>query len=298
MTVTRSSPRWIALLVPVASFAAAGASGPGSSALPVVDLQVEVPSVQLYPVVREGRRYVRDLTRADFIVVEDGQPVAIDSVEADVCSLSVALLIDVSDSMQDKLDRVQEASCRFVDRLGAEDRVAVWAFSHLLYHVAAPTADHEAAKDAIRRLRTGGGTAIYDSLAYVVEHGFSPLDRNVVVLFSDGRDGTRAMPTRTARLARERGVIVYTLHIPESTSDLEALRGLRVLTEWTGGESQVVPRMEKLDRLFDAILDDLRAQYRLTFTPPPGPPGERKVEVKTTNPRHSVRCRERYRYDG
>src|SRR5262249_50337575 len=58
------------------------------SAVPVTGgLSIDVTSVLLYPVVRHGKDYVRDLSPEDLIVLEEGRPVAIDSLEHEVASL-------------------------------------------------------------------------------------------------------------------------------------------------------------------------------------------------------------------
>jgi len=257
--------------------------------------RVNVSQVQLYPVVKQGKRYVTHLNASDFIVLDHGQPVALESFARRVVSLRVALVVDVSESMTETLAPVRAATLRFVEQLASGDEVAVFAFNSQLRELVPATVDHERAKASLRGLSAGGGTAVYDAVIGVVDATSSPHHRNVVVLFSDGRDErSSATLDETIAHAEQAGALVYGLGAHGPALDRDARRALEQLADRTGGESFIIGKTKDLDGVFDRILTDLRAQYSLSYLVPPGPAGERSIAVKTRFANFDVRCRDRY----
>lgn len=264
------------------------------------DDEVQVVAVELFPVVTDRRgHYVKDLGREAFTVWDQGRRVAIETFANEATSLSLAVVIDNSNSMEAKLGLVQEASSRFLDSLEEIDRVAVYSFNHAVHRHLAFTADREAAKATVQGFAPGGGTALFDALVHVM-HDLSPLaGRKAVVLFSDGRD-ERSITSldRVVEVARMAEVIVYAVGAGESSADLEARPDLEALASATGGRAHFIDKLRHLPRIYDAILADLRAQYSIGYTPPPGPPGQRRVAIEVSDPKLSVRCRESYFHPG
>jgi VWFA-related protein len=258
--------------------------------------EVRVSAVQLYPVVLDGRgRYVQGLQKGDFEVLDQGKAIDIEVFAPEPASLSVAVLLDTSSSMFDRLGLVQEAACRFVDRLEDGDRISVSAFHHAIRHMVPLTDDRARAKEGIRALRPRGGTAIYDAViqAFDLLEGVS--GRRALILFSDGKDERSLASLRDAvRTAHQVGAIVYTVGTGDDYASLQARDQLRTLSAETGGEAYFVDRLDDLSRVFDAVIDHLRAQYMLSYTPPDGPTGLRPVKVRVHRAGLEVRCRQSY----
>jgi VWFA-related protein len=210
------------------------------------------------------------------------------------------MLLDVSESMQEELSTVKEASCGFIDQLGSEDRVSLYAFNHSLIPGVRLTSDFEEPKDAIRRLSAAGGTALYDAVVRVLNDLGPVKGRKAIVVFSDGRD-ERSLSSleRTIEMARRSEVLIYAVAAGETEQDLAARQDLEVLAEETGGEVHLIQKFKHLPRVFSSILDDLRAQYSLSYEPPEGPAGERQVRVEVQEgKKYRVRCRRSYYYTG
>jgi VWFA-related protein len=115
------------------------------------------------------------LTQSQFQVYEDGveqeiiyfeAPTEADDSVADpaVKSLTVALMLDVSDSTQFKLEQIQKTAIAFVELLRPDDRITVIAFDKGVQVLADATADRNVLRNAIQRTRAGGGTSLYQAL--------------------------------------------------------------------------------------------------------------------------------------
>jgi VWFA-related protein len=260
--------------------------------------EINVSVVQLFPVVlnRKGR-YVRDLVKEDFTVMDEGRPVQIESFATEALTLSVAVVLDTSSSMFNRLGLVQDASVGFVDSLGRKDQVSVYDFNHAVREIVPPTLDHDRAKEGIRSLRAEGGTALYDAVCNVLSEVKKVPGRKAVFVFSDGLD-ERSIATLpvTIRAAREAEAIIYAVGAVSGKGMAAARDDLRQLAEETGGEAHFITRLKDLPSVFDNVLSHLRAQYVLSYPAPTGPSGVRSLDVRVSNDSYTVRCRKSYRH--
>ena len=261
---------------------------------------VSVDAVQLYPVVRDrSGRYVSGLRREDFVVLDEGEPVELDGFAHTAESLGAGILLDVSASMEGELVVVQQAASRFIERLGEDDAVAMFAFNHRLHRAGVAPDAHADGRRWLLELEAGGGTALYDALVLVLDELGRFTGRKVAVLFSDGRDShSLTSLARAAQVARANEVILYPIARVARADHLAARSDLRLLAKETGGEAHFFATHDELERAFDSILNDVRAQYSLSFTPPAGARGERRVEVKVRQAGYQVRCRRTYELGG
>src|SRR6516162_2803951 len=103
------------------------------STAPLPTFHSSVNLVRLAAVARDHKgRFVPDLTAHDFEVFDDGRPRAISDFRQDVAGLSVALLFDVSGSMQGQLGQAREAASLVLAALDQHDESAVYRFdTHL-----------------------------------------------------------------------------------------------------------------------------------------------------------------------
>lgn len=261
--------------------------------------EIEVEEVPIYPVVLDrGGDYVRGLAAEDFHVLDHGVPAELAFFSARPADLTVALLIDVSTSMTDKLQMVQDAACGFIDLLAATDRIEVYAFDHGLIEVTQGPALAAQAKAAVRSLGAWGGTALYDAILNTLARFSVREGRKALIVFSDGRDErSLASSTQAVEAARGNDVILYAIGAGESAEDVQARDGLEELARGAGGQAFFATRYGRLTDHFDAILEDLRAQYFLSIRPRAGPPGRRHLRVTVADPQLQVRAREYYDYD-
>jgi len=262
--------------------------------------EVDVSLVQLYPVVVDRRgRFVKGLELADFDVLDQGRPVEVQNFAERTSDSSLALLLDVSQSMEEKIGVVRTACARFVDQLGDRHATSLYAFNHGLQRLAPLERNPGAVKAAVAGLTAGGGTALYDALIQVFDDLKRISGRRAVVVFSDGRD-ERSLSSwdAVARAGRAGDVIIYAVGTQSNEDSRRSRDDLVSMAEETGGRAFFIKRAEDLRGVLADILLDLDAQYVLSYPPPEGPAGTRAVEVRTADGKYKVRCRQQYVYGG
>ena len=243
----------------------------------------EVRLVNVYAAVRDGRgRPALDLGRDDFAVLEDGVPQALTHFSAARAPITIALLIDASNSMRlgDRIAHARRGAEDFVDAVETADRLLVLWFDDTLHGDAAPVADRGAAKDRIRGIAPGGGTALYDAL-FAVATRLRALDgRRAIVLLSDGRDqaltenepGSLHLFEEALETAHRSEAAIYAIglgrHLDRET-DLTGSRSVRDILETfarqTGGRAWFPERAGDLGEVYKRIAEDLRQQYTLGY---------------------------------
>ncbi|HXF03941.1 MAG TPA: VWA domain-containing protein [Blastocatellia bacterium] len=166
-------------------------------------------------VVRDSNnRYIANLKKEHFRLFEDGieQEIAFFSNTEE--PFNVALLLDTSGSTREELPRIQDAAITFVEQLHDYDRVMVISFDDDIDLQCELTSDRREIVRAIRRVRSGGSTRLYDAVAYTVEQHLNHLSgRKAIVLFTDGVDTASQNATfdGTIRDLEESNVLVYSI---------------------------------------------------------------------------------------
>ncbi len=169
---------------------------------------------------RNGR-YVPLLRRENFRVHENGVEQKIAYFATTDAPFSVVLLIDTSGSTRLRLDDIQDAAIKFVDKLKPSDSVMVMSFDDRIEVRCKATTDRNVITKAIRRTRTGGGTRLYDAVEDILNKQLKTIPgRKAVVLFTDGVDTTshRASYDSTIRLAEESDAPIYVVDYDTSGS--------------------------------------------------------------------------------
>src|SRR5262249_37891852 len=151
-----------------------------------------VDMVQLSISVTNGRNhFVTDLSGSDFTVFEDGVSQELAYFTRDPLPLSVALLLDCSASMEEKLRAAQEAGARFVRTLAPEALAKVVQFNDHITPLQGFTADRDALEAALRQTHASGTTLLYDALYVTLKELRAQgrpgvTRRRAIVLLSDG----------------------------------------------------------------------------------------------------------------
>jgi Ca-activated chloride channel family protein len=250
----------------------------------VVGQYEEVRLVTLYATPRDAKgRPIVDLVREDFSVLEDGVAQALSHFSPARRAMTIALLIDASNSMNlgNRIDLARRAAEDFVDRVEAGDRLAVLHFSDTLHGDLEPT-DRARARQAIAAIRAGGGTALYDAIAHTADALATIEGRRVIVLLSDGRDhafdvnepGSLFHFEEALEKTHRAEATVYTIGLGrhlDKEMDLAGKRNLKDILDTlaleTGGRAWYPDRPGDLTGVYRQIVDDLRHQYSLGYSP-------------------------------
>jgi len=231
---------------------------------------VEVTSVPMDATVLDDKgRFVKDLVREHFLLLEDGEPQTLDQVSQNREPALFALLVDASQSMAIRSQAVRATAARLIDALGKEDQVVVAPFSRGITSVTGPTTDRATVLDAIGAIRHAGGTAILDALGEVATKLTESTRRRAVVLITDGYDehSQSAFDETTERL-RQSGVTLYVVGFGGVAGiSLKGERLLRQLAEQTGGYAWFPRDERQLVVAYDSIASDVQHRYLLTYTP-------------------------------
>src|SRR5499427_10028764 len=150
----------------------------------------------LFTVSDKKGRFITDLTKDEFEIVENKKPQTIleFAAESDL-PLRLAILIDTSNSIRERFRFQQEAATRFIDGVirPHQDKAALVSFDTGAELVADLTDDTDKLNKAVQSLRPGGGTALYDAIYFACRdklmqdqprHKF----RRAMVILSDGED--------------------------------------------------------------------------------------------------------------
>ncbi len=162
---------------------------------------------------------VLGLQGADFQVSEDGKRQRVTLFSGERRPLRIAMALDVSRSMDDKMRQVGEALKRFVELLEPADEIMVITFSEQVRVVQEFTSDRELLGNVLDRLEPLGGTALYDAAFLAIQRvAKSPAESKAVVLVTDGVDTSSKISLDELReYARRQEVPVFSIGLDGGT---------------------------------------------------------------------------------
>jgi len=275
---------------------------------PVATFKSGVDVVRIAAVVRDHKgRFVRDLSAHDFEVLDGGWPRTITDFRPDTTGVSIALLFDVSGSMEGRLASAREAAAHVLSWLDSRDEAAVFTFDTRLDEVKPFTAGLKSLPDAMTSVVPFGATSLHDAIAETAQRvGAREGRRRAVVVFTDGYDTwSRLQPAQVSAVASRIDVPVYILGIVPSidnpgaetataSAERSALAGPLVdLASWTGGHTFVASTPAQRSTSAREILEELRHQYLIAFESS-GQPGWHSLVVRARNRGLTVRARSGY----
>ncbi len=239
-------------------------------------------------VVDKRDRLVTDLDQANFRITENGQPVNIKFFRQEDVPVSIGILVDNSGSMRDKRLRVNAAALEFVKASNPEDEMFIVNFNDEAYRDTDYTNDQARIQDALQRIDSRGGTALYDavraSLDYLTEKAHN--EKRVLLLISDGEDNASKSELEVlVRELQEMGssqTQIYAIGLlteEEKRSAKRAERAIKYLTRATGGPAYFPATVDEVTSLMDQIAADIRNQYTIAYTPAPAAPGFREISI-------------------
>jgi Ca-activated chloride channel family protein len=271
------------------------------------DIIVDVDLVDLLVSVADRKgKFITNLKKEDFRVYEDDrlQTITNFSTETDL-PLTIALLVDTSGSIRDKLKFEQEAAIEFFYSTlrRQKDKALVISFDSGVDLLQDFTDDPEILADAVRKIRAGGGTSLYDAIYLAsTEKLATEQGRKVMIVISDGDDNSsRTSIDDALQVAQKHNVAIYGISTKSSAyfGSNEQERGdrtLRRFSEDTGGKPFFPLKIQELAVSFQDIGQELRSQYRIAYrTANAKADGSyRKVRVEVNNRNYRAKTRAGY----
>ncbi|HOG28609.1 MAG TPA: VWA domain-containing protein [Vicinamibacterales bacterium] len=266
--------------------------------------------VSLTVTVTDGsNRYVTDLDSGDFTVFEDGVRQDVGVFSRTSLSLSVALLLDSSASMEERMSVARTAALGFVASLRPQDEVQLIDFDSRVRVVAPFTTSRPDLERAVRSVEAGGSTALYTAI-YVALREMAKTEarsveaqrRQAIIVLSDGEDTTSLVSyDAVLDLARRSDTVIYAIGIDARSAGRgkgfnEAAFVLRELTAQTGGQAFFPERLDELPAIYAHISRELSSQYLLGYVSSNSRrDGEwRRVSVRVSRPGAAARTRSGY----
>ncbi len=260
---------------------------------------------------RKGR-LVSGLEARDFEVMDGGERRAISQFRTDRAPLSLAILFDVSGSMDvaERMTAARFAAHHLLSWLEpGRDEAALFAFDSRLHEVAPFTVDTRALNGALGEVDPFGATSLHDAIAQAANRvAARNHPRRAVVVLTDGIDTASAMtPAQVSAVASSIDVPVYViatvLPIDDPSSDRATPQaGLRApahigtvedLARWTGGAFYYASGPASASKAAKDVVDELRHLYLIGFEPGAAR-GWHPIEIRTRDASHSVRARGGY----
>lgn len=294
-------------LLPATGWAQEAAEKPQATFRSGVDL------VTVSATVRDSKgRLVKDLTKRDFEVIDRGEPRVINEFRAERAPLSLAILFDVSGSMEtaDRSTAAKFAAYHLLSYLeDGRDEAGLFAFDSRLREVAPFTVDTRALKGALGEVDPFGATSLHDAISAAAERvATRPSARRAVVVLTDGIDtASRFTPAQVSAKAAAIDVPVYiiatVLPIDDPGSDRAtpgakrqapaSIGTIEDLARWTGGALYYSSSSASAYQAARAVIDELRHLYLIAFEPGAAP-GWHPIEIRVPQKDFVVRTRGGY----
>lgn len=295
----------IAWLVAVVLYMPA-ASGQTGGCPPGIAFCVETQRVVLHvTVVDRQDRFVTDLSESAFSVIEDDRQQSLTYFAQEDVPVSIGLVIDNSGSMRESRRHVNAAALEFVKASNPQDEVFVVNFNDESYIDQDFTSDIDRLQDALQRIDTRGGTALYDatslSLDHLVEAGNKEYNKRALLIITDGEDTSSRMDLELlVRKLQSSDVTIYGIGLlaeEERRAAKRAERHLRTITRPTGGPAYFPTSFDEVEPLVKRIAADIRNQYILEYNRPEGKgAGYRRIRIDLKGRAKSNKVRHRPGY--
>lgn len=227
---------------------------------------VEVPAV----VTERDGRFVADLAQKDFTLYEDGKRQEVALFAAVKQPFNAVLVLDTSNSAQDRLDVIKGMALAFAREIRPEDRLMVITFDNEIRQRTEFTSDYKEIEAAVKSAESGFGKLLYEAVTRALDQLKDVEGRRAVIIFSDGVDmkSIDASADTTIEKAEEVGAVIY---------------GVRFDTRWW---IEAEARKQKAEEKQSNLLFDIDG--RIPLPPdfggpdpsPTGVPGPRRPRIE------------------
>ncbi len=274
-------------------------------------IRVDVRLIRVFANVKnEAGGLIGGLEKADFEIRDNGVPQEIAIFERSTQQpLRVMVLLDISASVIREMKYQTEATMRFARALLGEgneqDALGLVTFNHMVDLIAGFTRSQRRLERALKDLKPGSGTALYDAIYLASDELEGQEGRKVIIPVTDGGDTASFKKFPDALLAVQRAQasifpILVTPVLNDPGRNVGGENALQLMAERSGGRVLLPGSFERLTESFTEILRDLRTQYLLGFYPRGVPTTKNKfhrLDVTVRRPNLRVQARTGYYED-
>lgn len=262
---------------------------------------------------RNGRA-IGGMKETDFTVYENGVERKVTNVVPTSEPFNLVLLLDVSGSVEERIDFIRKAARDFLNTVSPQDRIAIISFRDDIQIISNFSTDRKMLSRQLDEIDAGGATALYDALGYVFADTLKHLrgERTAVVILSDGDDNKSFVPFPAILEAIiESGALIYPLYVPsglipetsvpkpEVTIDPLRTRYLTLTTraqeegqklaQVSGGVYYPIRHLAELQRAYDDVVIQLRTAYTITYASNSHPSANPRLRVRANREGAAVR---------
>ena len=250
-------------------------------------------------------KYVTGLAQDDFDVYEDGAKQKLTFFSPSQQPISLAILLDTSASMEERMGIAQEAAIGFTRQLHKDDQAEVIDFDSQVRVLSPFTGDGAALEKAIRTTTAQGSTSLYNAvyialkdLKKVKAASSSEIRRQAIVLLSDGDDTSSLIEfDQVLDLAKRSETVIYCIGLRQGEiarrEFKEAEFVLKQLSNETGGRAYFPTDARELAKIYQSIWEELASQYTMAYSSgnPKRDGAWRRVQVRVTKPGLTARTK-------
>ena len=288
----------LAVLAVAAAVAVTGAQGQR------IRSGVELVSLNVTATDASGK-YVIDLNEEEIEVFEDGAKQKLTFFSRTQQPISLALLLDTSASMDERMGIAQEAAIGFARQLRKDDQAEVIDFDSQVRILQAFTNDAGTLEKAIRQTTPNGSTSLYNAIYISLQElkkvkatSTADIRRQAIVLLSDGDDTSSLIEfDDVLDRAKRSETAIYAIGLRAGEIGRrefkEAEFVLKQLANETGGRAYFVNDARELPKIYQAIWDELSSQYSIAYSSgnPKRDGAWRRIQVRVTRPNTAARTK-------
>jgi VWFA-related protein len=262
-----------------------------------VTFKTGVSDVRVDVQVTDGNKLIKDLSKNDFAVSDEGQPQSIVSFSHGDEPVTLILLLDISGSMQKHIDEIATEARESLEHLRPGDRVAIMVFAKNTA-VAQGFSDNlaETARNiggAVKNWDVGTSTLINSavvSAAHYMEKHAGPGGRRAILILTDNLSMSYQLTDGQVIRELNKADTVFNAIITGRAIRPEPLEpgkpanpdftpaNVYELAEQTGGEWV---KAEHAGDSFKEMIERIRSRYMLAYHEPPSQPGKFRHIVVT-----------------
>ena len=241
---------------------------------------VSVDLVLMYVTIIDAKgQFVPGLKQDRFKVYEDGVQQSISSFAQEDVPVSMGILLDLSLSMRNKIDKVNKSALAFIRACNPQDQTFLIGFNENTELLQDFTSDIDEITDSLDNAAVNGSTALYDAIYLGVQKahtGSKPKKAIVVITDGEDRESYYSLDDLLSKV-QETDVQVFCIgflnqvpkkslfggfskSVPERAHD-----ALQKVSEETGGKAFFPAELTSLPGIVSEIATELRSQYAVGY---------------------------------
>lgn len=252
-------------------------------------------------VVDSTGKFIHGLRRSEFKLLVDGNEQTISNFLPEETPFVAAVLLDTSESMEERLMLARSAAIRFLQELRQDDVASVYQFDSETVQVQDYSTSRDL-EDFAFSFKTKGMTSLNDAiLRAAIDLRARTENRRAIIVLSDGADTkSRASASKAVETALASNATIFAVDMSSverrAAQDLSAASALRYFTSKTGGRYVSSPGGPVMREAFKQIAEELSNQYTLEYLPPISARDGRwhTLEIKLLRPGLVARTRKGY----